>query len=105
MKVESLKNMLKGWFIGNFSPSMLDADFEVGVKKYKKGDKEEKHYHKEAIEFTVIVTGIVKMNGVIYKEDDIIQIDKDEVTDFECIEDTITVVVKTSSVKGDKYIV
>ena len=105
MKLHNLNDMFKGWFIGKFEPTLYNADFEVGVKKYKSGDKEEKHYHKLVKEFTVIVSGVVKMNGVTYKENDIIQIDEFDETDFECIEDSITLVVKTKSIKGDKYIV
>jgi hypothetical protein len=97
--------MVRGWFIGNFEPTLHNADFEVGIKKYKSGDKEEMHYHKLAKEFTIIVSGIVKMNGAIYKENDIIQVDEYDETDFFCVEDAITVVVKTKSIKGDKYII
>ena len=43
------------------------------------------------------------MNGIVYEKDSIIQINENEKTDFECLEDSITVVVKTSSIKGDKY--
>lgn len=103
MKIHNLENMIKGWFIGNFEPTLYNTDFEVGIKKYKSGDKEPKHYHKLAKEFTVIISGIVKMNNIIYKENDIIQIDEFDETDFECIEDAITVVIKTKSVDGDKY--
>jgi hypothetical protein len=103
MKLSNLNDMFNGWFIGKFEPSLYDGDFEVGIKKYKSGDKVEKHHHKLSKEFTVIVTGVVKMNDVIYKENDIIQIDEYDETDFECIEDSITVVVKTKSISGDKY--
>ena len=44
------------------------------------------------------------MNSIEYSEGDIIQIDPGDSTDFEVIEDTITVVVKQPSVKGDKYL-
>ena len=104
MKLHKLDNMFKGWFIGDFEPSLFNADFEDGVKEYKSGDKEQKHYHKLAKEFTVIISGKVKMNDIEYIKGDIIQIDENESTDFECIEDTITVVVKTKSIKNDKYI-
>ena len=47
MKTAKLENMLKGWFIGNFEPTLLRTnDVEVAVKEYKKGDYEELHYHK-----------------------------------------------------------
>lgn len=44
------------------------------------------------------------MNGTEYGEGDIIRIDTGKATDFEALEDTITVVVKRPSVAEDKYI-
>lgn len=107
MKVNNLNNMIKGWFIGNFEPSLLKTnDCEVAVKEYKKGDYEGKHYHKIATEFTCIITGRVKMNGVEYKAGDIIVMEPNEITDFECLEDgTKNVVVKIPGANNDKYIV
>lgn len=106
MRVAKLEKMLKGWFIGNFEPSVCKTnDVEVAVKKYKKGDSEEKHYHKIATEYTVILSGRVKMNNVEYCAGDIIVMEPEEATDFECLEDgTINVVVKLPSVKNDKFI-
>lgn len=106
MRVHKLEEMKGGWFIGLFEPSLLATkNFEVAVKKYKAGDKEKKHFHKEAIEFTVILNGTVKMNEVEYFDGDIIEIKKNEATDFEAISDVTTVVVKTPSIANDKYIV
>jgi hypothetical protein len=45
------------------------------------------------------------MNNQIIEEGSIVVINKNESTDFEVLEDTITFVVKTPSVKNDKYIV
>ncbi len=106
MKKHKLAEMKGGWFIGLFEPSLLATNqFEVAVKKYKAGDKEKKHFHKLATEFTVILDGSVIMNGLEYKDGDIIEIEKNEATDFEAITDVTTVVVKTPSVANDKYIV
>lgn len=106
MKTNNLKNMIKGWFIGNFEPSLLKTnDCEVAVKEYKKGDYEAKHYHKIATEFTIIINGRVKMNGIEYKAGDIIVMEPNEATDFECLEDgTKNVVVKIPGANNDKYI-
>ena len=102
---KNLKDMIGGWFIGDFDPSAWKtAAFEVAVKEYKAGDKEPKHLHKIAVEFTVIVRGKVLMNGVEHGEGDIIRMDAGKDTDFEALEDTITVVVKRQSVAEDKYI-
>lgn len=107
MKVNNLNNMIKGWFIGNFEPSLLKTnDCEVALKEYKKGDYEGKHYHKIATEFTCIITGRVKMNGIEYKAGDIIVMEPNEITDFECLEDgTKNVVVKIPGANNDKYVV
>jgi len=69
MEKFSLKDMIGGWFIGNFEPSLLKTnDVEVSVKKYKAGDYDKKHYHKVGTEYTVIVSGVVKMLDKIYNE-------------------------------------
>lgn len=105
MVKSNINEMIKGWFIGNFNPTVHSTnDVEVALKKYKKGDYEEEHYHKIAREFTVIVEGIVEFNGIMYKKDDIIAIEPGEVTDFKAVTDVITVVVKIPGANNDKYI-
>ena len=74
------------------------------LKEYKKGDYEEKHYHKIATEITVIVSGKVKMNGLEYSKGDIITIEPNEFTDFEALEDTVCTVVKYPGASDDKYL-
>ena len=105
MKIDNLDSMIRGWFVGDFEPNVLKSDqVEVGVKGYKKGDYEGRHYHKIATEITVITKGKVKMNGVIYSEGDIITIAPFEDTDFEALEDSQNVVVKIPAAKNDKYL-
>ena len=106
MEFYQLKDFTGGWFIGNFIPAIEERnDFEISVKYYKAGDVETKHLHKLAVEYTVITQGKVKMNDQIIEAGTIVKIDKNESTNFEVLEDTITVVVKTPSVKNDKYII
>lgn len=106
MKSAKLNEMTKGWFIGNFEPSLFKTnDVEVAVKTYKKGAYEAKHYHKIATEYTCIICGRVKMNGKEYAAGDIIVMQPEEATDFEALEDnTINVVVKLPGANNDKYI-
>lgn len=105
MVKENLNNFIKGWIVGNFNPTLLDTNnFEVAIKRYKTGDYEESHHHKIATEITVIVEGEVEMNGIKYIKDDIITIQPNESTDFKCITDVVTVVIKTPSANNDKYI-
>ena len=42
MKIDSLNNMLNGWVIGDFDPSVFKTNaFEFAIKKYKKNDYEQ----------------------------------------------------------------
>lgn len=91
--------------MGDFEPSIIRTkDFEVGIKKYQKGDKEQVHFHKLAEEITTVVNGAFKMKETILRAGDIARLKQEEKTDFECIEDGATVVIKMPSVVGDKYI-
>ena len=104
MRVEHLEDMTKGWFVGNFDPSLYKTnDCEVAVKSYKKGDKEGKHYHKIATEITVIVKGKVRMFNAEYSEGDIIVVEPGDATAFEALEDAMNVVVKIPGANNDKY--
>ena len=106
MKVDKLKDMFRGWVVGNFDPSLWKTDdVEVAVKTYKKGDYEAKHYHKVATEITIISKGRVLMNNELYEEGDIITIEPGEATDFRATNDVITTVIKFPCVSGDKYLV
>jgi quercetin dioxygenase-like cupin family protein len=105
MKLAKLDEMIKGWFVGNFDPTLIrTGDVEVAVKRYEKGDYEERHYHKLATEITVVVSGRVRMNGIVYQEGDIIIVEPFEATDFEALEDAVNTVVKYPGAKNDKYI-
>jgi mannose-6-phosphate isomerase-like protein (cupin superfamily) len=105
MKHHKISEMKHGWFVGSFVPTALSADeFEVALKKYKAGDFETSHHHKIAKEVTLIVEGRAIMFGHEFIAGDIIVLEPGESTSFEAITDTVTVVVKTPSVLGDKYI-
>lgn len=105
MKIHKLDNFTKGWFVGNFSPTLKETkDFEVAVKYYKKGDKEESHHHKIAEEITLVVYGKCRMNDQILEKGDMAVVAPGESAEFEALEDSSNVVVKIPSVKGDKYL-
>lgn len=104
MKTASLQDMMKGWFIGPFAPTLFHTEqFECAVKRYAAGDKEGSHVHRVATEYTIVASGKVRMNGVVYGADTIVVIEPGEATDFEALEDTVTFVVKVPAVRGDKY--
>ena len=104
MKIYRLDQMVKGWFVGAFTPNVLTTDTcEVGVKQYSAGDYEARHFHKIATEVTVIVSGSVRMFDRKLIAGDIITIAPNEATDFLALTDAVTVVVKSPGVLYDKY--
>jgi quercetin dioxygenase-like cupin family protein len=104
MRICSLEDMFRGWFIGSFTPTALVTNqVEVAVKKYKAGEYELPHYHKIGTEVTVIISGKVKMMNRILESGQIIIIEPGEITDFHAITDAVNVVVKIPGVTNDKY--
>lgn len=101
-----LDNFTRGWFVGNFSPTLLATDeVEVAVKHYRAGESEEAHFHKIATELTLIVSGRVRMSGEEIGPGEIIRIEPGQATDFVPLTDATTVVVKVPCLRGDKYMV
>ncbi len=104
MHVSRLEDYTKGWFIGAFEPTIISTnDVEVAVKLYKQGDHEDAHYHKEAREISVVITGIVSFNDHVHYPGDIIEVVPNEVVAFRALTDARTVVVKYPGVNNDKY--
>ncbi|WNX85160.1 hypothetical protein RWV98_02465 [Agathobaculum sp. NTUH-O15-33] len=105
MKTAKLNDMTKGWFVGNFEPTLYRTnDCEVAVKAYRAGDSEGAHYHKIATEITVVVQGTVRMNGIEYHAGDIIVMEPGETTDFLAVTDAVNTVVKLPGANHDKYV-
>ncbi len=105
MEYNNLDDMSRGWFVGDFAPTALSTSAcEVAVKRYKAGDKEARHFHKIGTEVTLVLLGSASMNGVVLNEGQIVTINPGESTDFMAITDVTTVVIKTPSIIGDKYV-
>lgn len=101
---DDLKNMFRGWFVGNFEPSIYKTDqFEVGVLFHPKGEKWPKHFHKEAVEINVLISGKMILNGEELTPGNIFLIEKNEIAEPEFLEDCTIICVKSPSVPGDKY--
>lgn len=104
MKTSKLSDMKKGWFVGNFEPTLYKTnDVEVAVKSYSAGKYEKKHYHKIATEITVVTKGTIRMNGKEYTVGDIIIIEPNEATDFYAITEAENIVVKLPGANNDKF--
>lgn len=105
MKRARIDDMIKGWFVGDFEPTLFRTrDVEVAVKQYRAGDSEAAHYHKIATELTVVTAGTIELNGEQYSAGDVVVIEPSEVAVFRAITDAVTTVVKIPGAADDKYL-
>jgi len=104
MKIVKISDMHRGWFIGNFTPSVLKtSDFEIGFLKHKKGEIWPKHYHAKSTEYNLLVSGSMEVCGKKLCEGDLFIIERNEIADPVFYEDCEIICVKTPSIPGDKY--
>lgn len=106
MNSAKLQDMVKGWFVGGFTPTAFNTDAcEVAVKHYQAGEREAAHYHKIATEITLVLSGSVVMAEQTWVAGDIIVLEPGDITAFEAKSDAVTVVVKVPGALDDKYLV
>jgi mannose-6-phosphate isomerase-like protein (cupin superfamily) len=97
--------MVRGWFVGDFEPTLYRTDdVEVAVKYYTAGDSEELHHHAIATELTVIVTGTARMAGRDIGPGQIVVLEPGEASAFTALTDVTAVAVKLPGAKDDKYV-
>lgn len=105
MKIEKLSNMVRGWVIGNFDPSVLKTDlFEVGILTHKKDEVWPVHYHKISKEYNILISGKMKICGEEIIPGDIFIIEPNEIADPIFYEDCTVVCIKVPSVPSDKHL-
>jgi len=104
MKIDNIKNYKGGWFIGDFKPTTFKTkEFEICYKKHKKNEIWPKHYHKVATEYNYLISGKMKIQNKILKKGNIFILYPNEVADPIFLEDCELIVIKTPSIKKDKY--
>jgi len=104
MKKHNLTEFWRGWFIGNFEPSILKTDqFEVGVLTHAKDEVWPKHYHAKHTEYNLLLKGKMLICGEIINEGEFFTIFPNEVADPVFLEDCTVLCIKTPSVPGDKH--
>ena len=104
MKVYDSKEMVRGWFVGDFEPSVFRTkEFEVALLLHEKGEAWPVHYHKIATEINYLVSGKMILQGRELNAGDIFVIEPYEIADPQFLEDCQVICVKTPSVPGDKY--
>lgn len=95
----------KGWFLGDFSPSILRTkDLEVGIKLFKAGETEPLHHQIEAVEYTFVVYGRIRIGDLLLSDGEICEISPGVSADFLSITDAALVVVKFPSLPDDKVV-
>jgi quercetin dioxygenase-like cupin family protein len=104
MKLFNIKDMTRGWIVGDFEPSILRTkDFEVGLLTHKKGEVWPKHYHALATEYNVLIEGSMTVQGTQINPGDIFIFEPMEIADPVFHEDCKVLCVKVPSVIGDKH--
>tara|TARA_R110000803_G_scaffold106599_2_gene174704 strand:+ start:1797 stop:2117 length:321 start_codon:yes stop_codon:yes gene_type:complete len=106
MKIDKIEDMIGGWFIGDFNPSVLKTkDFEVCYKTHHAREVWDNHYHKVATEINYLIRGEMTLSGTKLTQGDIFTIYPNEVAIPEFLTDCELIVVKTPSIIEDKYII
>ena len=105
VKINNIDEFTKGWFVGDFSPAILNTkEFEIAVKWFKAGEKEPLHKQIIATEITVVIDGQILLGGETFFKGDVITIKPGEFAEFESVTDSALVCVKTPSLPNDKVI-
>lgn len=104
IRVSQLKDMKRGWFLGDFLPAAYSTkDVEVGILEHKKGEEWSAHVHKAADEVNVLISGWMKINNTEIITGQIFVIPKGHLTKAVFYEDCKIVCVKLPSDTKDKY--
>lgn len=93
----------RGWFIGNFPRAVFKTDkFEV-CYQINERQQTASHYHAQAHEITLVISGSSLVNGQLMKPNDIFVLEPGEYSQIEYLELTEVVTIKTPSVPNDKH--
>ena len=104
MKTYKIQDFYRGWFIGNFEPSLIKTEnFEVGLLTHKKNEQWPKHYHIVATEYNLLVSGSMIIRETRIEPGEIFILEPYEIADPEFLEDCVVLCVKVPSLPGDKY--
>jgi mannose-6-phosphate isomerase-like protein (cupin superfamily) len=104
MKLFKHEDMIRGWFVGAFSPTIHYTDqYEVGYRVHEQG-KRDWHYHTHVTEINLIIFGEMIIQGKHLQAGDIFVLEPYEITDPEFLCDCGIVCVKTSSLMDKKCI-
>lgn len=104
--IHNRNSFIRGWFIGNFKPSIdQNEDIEYGLLHHKQNEKWDFHYHSQAIETNYLIKGSMKVNDQIINEGSIFIFDKNQISCPEFITDCEIFCIKTPSITNDKFVI
>lgn len=104
LRIAELNSMTRGWFVGEFQPTMYPSkEVEVAIQDHKGGEECPAHVHKRGDEINVVVSGRMKLNNFELQTGQIFVIPKGHLTKAIFYEDTKIVCVKIPSDTNDKY--
>ena len=103
----NLGKFVRGWFVGNFHPTLLrTSDFEVGINIHKKTvDSYDFHYHEEVEEFNILIWGNMILNNVNITQGQYFNVKPRQITCSIYTEDTMILCVKSISSPKDKFLI
>lgn len=105
VKKHRIENFTRGWFIGDFEPSVeKNKNVEVGYMTYSKNERVDYHYHEHCREINLLIKGTINNAGVIINEGDIFIFEPFSVAIPIFLEDSIIVVFKDKCSNNDKVI-
>lgn len=110
MRIEHIDNFTKGWFIGNFDPSLKRTEnFEIAYHKHPHGYECVPHYHKITTEYNYVISGRIQLLNHATKithtvnAGDLFIIYPREIFSAKVIWATELIVVRDGSYPNDKY--
>lgn len=106
MEIIDTKNLINGWFIGNFSPSVYKTEqCEVAYKHHFPGEDWPEHYHQHSDEINYLLTGKMEVNGQRMEGPCIFIIKKGEAVKPRFITTVALIVVRVPGIPNDKVII
>jgi len=105
-KEVDINQYIRGWIIGDFEPSIKrTTHFEIAVLHHKQGEKWGFHYHSQAIEYNILLSGKMMINNISIEQNSIFIFEQNMISCPVFLEDCIVLCIKIPSIPTDKYII
>ena len=102
----NVNNYLRGWLIGNFSPTLKQtSEFEIALLTHKKDEKWDFHYHKKSKEINILISGKMLINNITIYPGEVFIFKQNIIACPFFLEDCKILCIKLPSVPGDKIII